>query len=83
MKNFKKRKENFSRHHDFRRINLIKIHAKMDSTAVQCTDAENGGRRIAARDDKYSTYKVSWTELLSKNLKNKRRINLYNRVCLD
>ncbi len=46
MKKCKKRKKNFYRHRDFRRINLIEIHAKMDSTAVQCTDAENVGRSI-------------------------------------
>ncbi len=55
MKNFKKRKETCNRHHDFRRNNLIKIHAKRNSTAVQCTDAENAGRSIVPRDEKYST----------------------------
>ncbi len=83
MKNLKKRKENCNRHHDFRRINLIKIHANVDSTAVQCTGAENVGRGIVPREDKYSTQLVGCTELLIKSFKNKRRSNLNSRARLD
>ncbi len=43
MENFKKRKDYFNRHRDFRCNNVIQFHAKMESTAVHCTDVEKVG----------------------------------------
>ncbi len=76
MKNFKKGDCNC--HPDFRWNNLIQIHAKMESTAVHCTDAENVDRGTVeaheitnilrqwflTRNFKANSGKINWVENL-------------------